>query len=63
VIRRDASIEVSVGGALIGCYAKRDVGGRNAILVGLATDRRVHQTSRGLGSRGRGFADLRDEIV
>jgi hypothetical protein len=42
VIRRDASIEVSVGGALIGCYAKRDVGGRNAILVGLATDRRVH---------------------
>lgn len=42
VIDRDGTVEVSVGGVLIGCYERRDVGARNAILVGLAADARIH---------------------
>ena len=41
VIEREV-VEVSVGGVLVGCYARGDRGTRNAILVGLAADPRMH---------------------
>jgi len=57
VIHRDGMVDVSVGGHMIGCYAKGDVGTRNAILVGLAADARMH-----LGHLAMAF-DLSEEMV
>ncbi len=42
VVDREDHVEVSVGGVLVGCYARGDLGQRNAILVGLAADARMH---------------------
>jgi transposase-like protein len=50
VVQRDAVVEVSVGGLLVGCYGKDETGARNAVLVGLAADPRMH-----LGHLARAF--------
>lgn len=42
VVKRDATVEVTVSGILVGCYTRHDIGTRNAILVGLAADPRMH---------------------
>ena len=42
VVEYEDAVEVSVGGVLVGRYARGDRGARNAILVGLAADPRVH---------------------
>lgn len=42
VLEQGDEFEVSVGGLLIGRYHKDDIGTRNAILVGLAADPRMH---------------------
>jgi hypothetical protein len=57
VIQRKDAIEVAVGGILVGSYSKDDTGARNAVLVGLAADPRVH-----LGHLARAF-ELSEEMV
>jgi hypothetical protein len=42
VVHRDDLVEVFVGGSLIGSFAPRDTGVRNALVVGLAEDPAVH---------------------
>jgi hypothetical protein len=42
VVHRDDLVEMFVGGSLIGSFAPRDTGVRNALVVGLAEDPAVH---------------------
>ena len=57
VVERGDEREVAVGGILIGQYQKDDIGARNAVLVGLAADPRMH-----LGQLAQAFG-LSEEMV
>lgn len=57
VVEHEDTVEVSVGGVLVGCYARGDRESRNVILVGLAMDPRMH-----LGQLAEAF-DLSEEQV
>jgi transposase-like protein len=57
VVEREDAVEVAVGGILVGSYRKDDVGARNAILVGLAADPKMH-----LGHLAQAFG-LSEEMV
>ncbi len=57
VIERGDECEVTVGGLLVGRFRRGEVGARNAILVGLAEDPKIH-----LGELARAFG-LSEEMV
>jgi len=57
VTEQDGEVQVTVGGILVGRFQREDIGTRNAVLVGLATDDTIH-----LGHLAAAF-DLSEEMV